>query len=287
MNKLTRRIGWALVMWIATGQSYAADPAPLRVMSFNVRYGTASDGENAWDKRKELLVETIRRFDPDLLGTQETVEFQAEYLGAQLPGYTRVGVGRDDGQQKGEQMAIFFRTDRFEKLATGHFWLSEHPDQPGVKGWDAMCARMVTWARLRDLKSDRVFLWLNTHWDHMGRQARLESPKVMRRWLADQQPRLPLIVTGDFNSHEDSAQYRTLVGEEDAGLKLTDTYRNLHPARQPDEATSGGFGGRRTGSRIDWILVSPEFTPVEATIDRFNKDDRYPSDHFPVTATLR
>lgn len=280
-------MGCALAALIVTTQSYAADATPLRIMSFNVRLGTAADGDNHWDKRKNLLVETIRRFEPDLLGTQETVDFQADFLCAQLPTYSYVGVGRDDGQKKGEQMAIFFKADRFEKLAAGHFWLSEQPDQPGVKGWDAMCPRMVTWAKLRDRKNDRTFLWLNTHWDHKGKQARLESPKVMRRWLAEQDPQLPVIITGDFNSHEDSPQYRALLGAESDKLKLTDTYRRIHPERRPDEASPGGFSGKREGSRIDWILCSPQFTPAEATIDHFNKDNRYPSDHFPVTATLR
>lgn len=285
MSDLARWMSGLLAAAIAAGQAYAADPAPLRVMSFNLRYGTAADGENDWDKRKDLLVETVRRFDPDLLGTQETLEFQADFLAAQLPGYARFGAGRDDGRA-GEQMTIFFRSDRFEKLAAGHYWLSEAPDRPGVKGWDAACPRMVTWAKLRDRRNDRDFLWLNTHWDHRGRQARLESPKVMRRWLAEQRPRLPLVVTGDFNSQEDSPQYRTLLGEAGGQPKLIDTYRKLHPERQPDEATFHAFSGKREGSRIDWILVSPEFAPAEAAIDRFHKDNRYPSDHFPVTAVL-
>jgi len=290
MNKLfalTRWAGYALAAWLVAVPVRGAEVAPLRVMSFNVRYGTAADGENSWEKRKDLLIEAIRRFDPDLLGTQETLAFQAEFISARLPAYTRIGVGRDDGQKNGEQMTIFFKTDRFETLASGHYWLSEHPDRPGEKGWDAMCPRMVTWVRLRDRKTDRVFLWLNTHWDHKGQQARLESPRQMRRWLAEQTPNLPVIITGDFNSTEDSPQYRILLGGENDRPKLTDTYRHLHPERQPDEASFHGFHGKREGSRIDWILCSPPFVPVEATIDRFQQDGRYPSDHFPVTATLR
>jgi endonuclease/exonuclease/phosphatase family metal-dependent hydrolase len=272
---------------LAAFSAGAQTAAPLRVMSFNIRYGTAGDGENRWEKRRDFLVETIRRFDPDLLGTQETLAFQADFLSAQLPGYTRVGVGRDDGKDKGEQAAIFFKSARFEKVASGHFWLSETTEQPGSRSWDAAITRMVTWAKLRDRQCDRVFLWLNTHWDHQGPQARLESAKLMRRWLAERDARGPVIITGDFNSTEDSPPYRLLLGAAEDALKLTDCYRQVHPARQPDEATFHAFTGKRDGSRIDWILCSPQFTPLEAAMDRSNRDGRYPSDHFPVTAILR
>src|SRR5215204_1975530 len=108
---------------------------PLRVMTFNIRYGTAKDGENHWDKRKEFLVETIKAFSPDLLGTQETIGFQRDYLAQNLPDYGVVGVGRDDGQEKGEMMAVYFKQSRFDKQAEGHFWLSEMPETVGSKGW--------------------------------------------------------------------------------------------------------------------------------------------------------
>ncbi len=270
--------------------AFGADPqtaAPLRVMSFNIRYGTAGDGENRWENRRDFLVETIRRFDPDLLGTQETLAFQADFLGTQLPGYTRVGAGRDDGKDKGEQVTIFFRTARFEKIAAGHFWLSETPERPGSRSWDAAITRMVTWAKLRDRQCDRAFLWLNTHFDHQGAQARAESAKLIRRWLAEHHSRLPVVITGDFNCTEDSPPHRLLLGAADDALKLTDAYRHAHLARQPDEATFHAFTGKRDGSRIDWILCSPDFTPVEAAIDRSSRNGRYPSDHFPVTAVLR
>jgi endonuclease/exonuclease/phosphatase family metal-dependent hydrolase len=259
----------------------------LRVMSFNVRCGNAADSENRWENRRDLMVETIRRFDPDLLGTQETLQFQAEFLSAQLPAYTRVGRGRDDGHDKGEQVTIFYRTDRFDELATGHFWLSRRPEQPGSRSWDSAITRMVTWAKLRDRKNDGTFLWLNTHWDHVGVLARYESAQLMRRWLAEHARNVPVIITGDFNCDEDALPYRLLLGEDGSEPKFTDTYRRVHPQRQPDEASFHAFSGRPEGSRIDWILCSPPFVPMEATIGRAVKNARYPSDHFPVTAILR
>src|SRR5688500_8882741 len=151
----------------------AAGDATLRVMSFNIRFGTAKDGPNHWDLRRDLLVDTIRKFDPDLLGTQETLLEQAEYLAEKFPQYDWLGVGRDDAKRKGESVAIFWRKDRFEKLDAGHFWLSEKPDVPGSKSWDTSLTRMATWVKLRDRKAEgpaSQLVWVNTHFDHMGKQ---------------------------------------------------------------------------------------------------------------------
>jgi endonuclease/exonuclease/phosphatase family metal-dependent hydrolase len=149
----------------------AADaPAPVRVMSFNVRYGTARDGDNHWDKRKDFLAGRVTAFDPDLLGTQETLAFQRDFLAARLKGHTSYGVGRDDGKEDGEQAALFYRTARFEKVGGGHFWLSETPNKVGSKGWDAALPRLATWVKLKDRTAADAppVLFLNTHFDHKG-----------------------------------------------------------------------------------------------------------------------
>src|SRR4029078_8379233 len=139
----------------------------LRVMSFNIRYAAADDGKNSWPLRQELLVDTIKAFDPDLLGTQETLPVQAEYLKEKLPGYTLIGVGSDNGKQRGEQSSLLFKKERFELADSGHFWLSETPDLPGSKSWDSALPRMVTWARLRDRSAGRRALtYLNPHVEH-------------------------------------------------------------------------------------------------------------------------
>ena len=134
----------------AAGEPSVVKPGDIRVMSFNIRYGTAPDGENHWDKRKEFLLETIRAFNPDLLGTQETLGFQRDYLAKHLPEHDVFGVGRDDGKDKGEMMAVYWRKERFKKQDGGHFWLSETPDEAGSQGWDAMFPRLVTWVKLTD-----------------------------------------------------------------------------------------------------------------------------------------
>jgi endonuclease/exonuclease/phosphatase family metal-dependent hydrolase len=269
----------------------ADSPAPaVRVMSFNIRYDNPRDGEDRWEKRQGMLLDTIRAYDPDLLGMQEVLAGQADVLREKLADYGFVGGGRDDGRRAGEFSPIMFRKDRFELLAHGHWWLSPTPEKVGSKGWDAALPRIVTWAKLKDRTLGVNLLLFNTHWDHIGVVARVESGKLMRRLIDDQrdpeQGDLPTIVTGDFNSTEESPQYRALTGGAGAGVRLTDAHRAVHPERKPDEATYHGFKGTRDGMRIDWILHSPHWTARGASIDHTQRDGRYPSDHYPVTAEL-
>ena len=190
----------------------AAEPV-VRVMSYNIRYATAPDGENHWEKRKDLLAETVKAFDPDLLGTQETLASQRDYLAEKLKGHTAFAAGRDDGKEKGEMAALYFRSDRFEKLDGGHFWLSETPEKVGSKGWDAALPRVATWVKLKDKQAPAAVpvFYLNTHFDHRGVKARLESAKLdpSETW-ASSGPGCRLIVTGDFNAGEGSEPYKAL-----------------------------------------------------------------------------
>jgi endonuclease/exonuclease/phosphatase family metal-dependent hydrolase len=266
----------------------AADPetSDLRVMSFNIRYGTAKDGDNHWDRRKERVIECISAFNPDLLGTQETLGFQRDYLAKNLPDYEGLGVGRDDGADKGEMMALYFRKDRFEKRESGHFWLSETPDKIGSKSWDSSLPRMVTWVKLHrtDDASGLPIVFFNTHFDHLGETARLESARLLRRQLETLGKGSRLIVTGDFNTGEDSHPYKALFGDDSP---VVDSYRTSHPNREGNEGTFSGFDAKRaSGLRIDWIAVSRDWRIVEANIDRTAHEGRTPSDHYPVTAVL-
>lgn len=258
----------------------------LRVMTFNIRYGSAGDGDDAWDNRKDLLVETIRGFDPDLLGTQEVLAMQADFLGEQLSDYTLVGVGRDDGKRAGELSAVLFKTKRFELLDSGTFWLSETPDAVGSKSWDSSLPRIATWVKLADRQAEgRKLVFLNTHWDHRGRQARIEAGRIIRRWLDEHAAGRPTIVTGDLNVTESHEGIAAMVAD-GADPPLHDIYRAAHPEPADDEATFHGFSGRRSGRRIDFILTSPHWTASSVTIDHANRDGRYPSDHYPVEAVL-
>ena len=265
-----------------------AAPVAVRVMSFNIRYGTANDGEDRWERRQDFLVETIRAYNPDLLGMQEVLAEQADFLKQRLLGYGFVGAGRDDGKRKGEFSPIMFRNDRFELLAHGQWWLSPTPEKVGSKGWDAALPRIVTWARLKDRLSGVTILYYNTHWDHQGNVARVESGKLMRKLIEDNRgdAELPVVVTGDFNSTEETPQYKSLTVGDGTGLKLIDAYREVHPQRQSDEASFNGFKGTKQGMRIDWVLHSPQWVAKGAAIDRTERNGHTPSDHYPVTAEL-
>jgi endonuclease/exonuclease/phosphatase family metal-dependent hydrolase len=276
-----------VVVSIAPSSVWGESPA-IKVVSFNIRFGTASDGENHWDKRKEFLAETIKQFDPDLLGTQETLGFQRDYLAEKLSGYQVIGVGRDDGKEKGEMMALYFRKDRFEKLESGHFWLSESPDEIGSKSWDSSLPRMATWVKLKDLKNPaaKPIFFINTHFDHRGPQARLESAKLIRKRTGELAAEWRVILTGDFNADAQSDPYQALFGGEDS--IIVDAYRKKNPEKKPNEGTFSGFKpGEVKGARIDWIGCSPDFAVEDCQIDRTEKDGRTPSDHFPVWAILK
>ena len=270
--------------------SFAQDSPTLRIMSFNIRYGTAKDGENHWDKRKEMLVATIKAFRPDLLGTQETLGFQRDHLVKNLEGYEAFGVSREDGKEKGEMTAVLYRKDRFEKLDGGHFWLSETPDVIGSKGWDTSLPRMATWIKLRDLqrKDGPPVYFFNTHFDHIGPKARLESAKLIRQRIAKLGPDALVVFTGDFNADEGSPPYQALLSEtEGKPSPVVDTLRIFKPRREEDEGSFNSFGPGPGKDRIDWILVSRQWAVLDAAIDRTQKNGRWPSDHFPVTAVLK
>jgi len=257
-------------------------------MTFNIRYGAADDGADSWPHRKDLVVETIELFRPDLFGVQEALDFQVEFLREHLPEFSAHGRGRDaDGS--GEQSALFFRTERFELLDSGHFWLSETPDEPGSQGWDAAFPRMCSWVKLADRQAGgATLLFLNTHWDHRGAIARLESARVLRKFLAGFHPEGAVIVSGDFNTDEDGAPYAELVlAERDGKRQLFDSYREAHPEISPNELTFNGFEGGRVGKRIDWILHSSSFSTLRAEINHISENGRFPSDHYPVEAVLR
>lgn len=295
---IPRLLSLVLVLgWFTT--SMAAD---LRVMSFNLRFGTARDGENHWDNRREFVAETIAAYDPDLLGTQETLDFQKDFLAKTLERYTAIGVGRDDGTQTGEMTALFIKTDRFEILDQGHFWLSETPDVPGSISWDSSLTRMASWVRLQDKQSDaeRPILFINTHFDHRGAEARKQSAILIRKMADRLGQGCDIILTGDFNAGFDTAPYREMfetAGVETASDQLrsfdfTDTYRAVRNAdelqKATGEATFSGFRADVTeGARIDWIAVAGDWKVIDASIDRTSRDGRSPSDHYPVTTTLR
>ena len=261
-------------------------PEPFRVMSFNIRYGTADDGENRWERRSDLVMRVIREYNPDILGMQEVLKFQADELHAALDGYEFVGVGRDDGREKGEFSPIMFRRDVFKLVDHGFLWLSEEPEHAGSLGWDAALPRLLTWVRLQHRDNPFVEIFaINTHFDHRGQKAREESASLVRRTVESLGGK-PVIVMGDFNSSPDSLAHERLTKSTGNLAELHDCWQWL---RNSEEAAGSftGFKEPSTSPRIDWILVNRRFQPLETEIVRTKYDGRLPSDHYPVTATLK
>jgi len=266
------------------------------VMSFNIRYGTAKDGDDSWDRRKDMVCDVLRRHDPDIVGLQEALRFQIDDIRAALPEYGEIGVGRDDGKTRGEYSAILYRKDRLDVNDSGTFWLSDTPTVPGSTSWGNQITRICTWARFVPRGPGRAFYLFNTHLDHQSQPSREKSAVLLARRIAERQRLDPVVVTGDFNAGESNPAVRYLKGAialaAGAGdsaktpVALVDTFRVLH-AGATDVGTFNQFKGLRSGDKIDYILTLPGVPVFEAEILHDNKDDRYPSDHFPVTAALR
>jgi len=271
----------------ATQNAEAEAALPFKVMTFNIRWGGAADPPSLWSKRRDRVLKTIKASNPDVLGMQEAMLKQVNYLRDNMEGYVFFGAGRDNGKLAGEMCAIFYRSERYLRIGGGHFWLSEEPEVPGSYGWDARFPRMVSWLRLRDKKSGESMIVVNTHWDHSGKEARLNSASMMRERIPEIAEDDPVVILGDFNCTEDSEPYAELMATDENNFSwLIDAYRSVYPNRHEEETTYHGFRGKLEGSRIDWVLHSPGFTVVDASIDRTHEGLKYPSDHYPVTAIL-
>jgi endonuclease/exonuclease/phosphatase family metal-dependent hydrolase len=273
-----------------------AQPAPLSVMTFNIRYGTANDGDNKWTNRREMLYELLRTENADLIGLQEALRFQVDEILAAVPGYAAVGVGRDDGRAAGEMSAILYRTSRFYVASSGTFWFSDTPEVPGSKTWGNRITRISSWARFVE-RDGFAFTHYNLHLDHESQPSREKSTALLlQRINARAVSSEPVIVTGDFNTGESNAALPILVGPGGpaavpatgaAAPPFIDTFRALHR----DEKEVGSFSnfvfGQTKGEKIDYVLVQPGTTVLSASIVRTSANQRYPSDHFPVVARIQ
>lgn len=270
---------------VAAGLAAAADTPPLtlRVMTFNLRFASTQP-PHAWPERRPVMRHLIERESPDVIGTQEGLYGQLRDLAADLPAYDWIGLGREGGS-RGEFMAVFYRKDRFEPVAFDHFWLSDTPDVIGSATWGNRFKRMVTWVRLRERSTGREIEFWNTHFDHEVEAARQKAAALLRTRLAAVAAEVPLVLVGDFNCLAGrSAAYTELT--ERAGL--TDAF--LAAVRRTNDGLNTFHGyepPRRDGERIDWILAHRPAAVPEAAILDYAEDGRTPSDHFPVTATLR
>ena len=267
----------------ATGFSADTEALQLKVMTYNLRFASETP-PNAWPERRPFMQALIAREAPDVFGTQEGLYGQLRDLAAGLSNYEWIGLGRAGGS-KDEFAAIFFRRDRFEPVAYDHFWLSDTPDVIGSITWGHTYRRMVTWVRLREKNSGKEFYFWNTHFDHQVEEARQKAAALIRDRLAKLDPAVPLIVVGDFNCLAGRSRAYDILTQE-AGL--ADTWK-LAPRRENEELNSfNDFKpGRYHGERIDWILARRPVTVSAAAVVSYDDASPYPSDHYPVTATIR
>jgi len=261
------------------GLAYAAlKQRGLRVMSFNVRLPIESDGPNRWAARRDLFVETIRRSDPDIIGTQELWKIQGDYVVERLPQFSWFGIDRRGGHGD-EHMGVFFRRDRMKVIDLGSFWLSDTPNVPGSISWGHLYPRMATWGLFETVAGQRFWL-INTHFPYRAEDeaARSKSAAAIAEWVARRPAGEMVVLTGDFNTGPESEAHRILsAGLADAWVAA--------PKRTGPEGTFHGFSGT-PGKRIDWVMARG-LTPVAVETVDFGRGGRFPSDHFPVVADYR
>lgn len=258
--------------------------AELTTVAFNVRYNSTGDGVNIWENRKEWLAHSMRFFKVDIIGAQEVTHKQLLDMAHLLPSYGYVGSGRD-GENNGEFSPIFYNKARLEVLKAETFWLSTTPNKVASKGWDAALPRVVTWALFKDKISGLTFYHFNTHFDHRGKTARIESAKLLSEKINTIANSQPVIVTGDLNSSPDSQTIKTLLDNQ-----LKDPYLTLDKDHiYGPEYTFNGWDaeGKNASHRIDYVMYKGAVEPVSLQILDGQRGDLYISDHFPLIFKTR
>lgn len=248
-----------------------------KLATYNLRNDNAGDVLDPWKVRGPVVADLIRFYDFDIFGTQEGLFHQLEDIKNGLVGYDYIGVGRDDGEKKGEYSAIFYKTNRFRLLEKGNFWLSEDTEKPNM-GWDAACIRICSWGKFEEISTGKEFFMFNIHYDHIGQVAQLESSKLMIEKVRAIAGDFPAILTGDFNVKEDSRSYSL--------LKDSDLFEDAYDLASIRFAPNGTFNGFEVASkpegRIDHIFLTSAFNVSRYGILTNIYNGRCPSDHFPV-----
>lgn len=291
-------VSWMAVLLVLAGcqesprqqtAAKAVDSSMLKVVTFNIRYGSAGDGPNRWELRREFVLEMMKDFQADVMGLQEVVDFQADAVREAMADYEMIVAHRDDGMRAGEACPILYRRDRFEPIDSGTFWFSDTPQAPGSHHWGNTLPRICTWAHLRDRASGKGIYVYNLHLDHESQPSREKSTALVAERISRRSTRDPVIIMGDFNARLDNPALQYLLKDdiETPHAPMKDAWRTAHGEGQP-EGTFHGFSGKanpKTGI-IDHILVSESVKVIEARIDTRSHEGRWPSDHFAVVAEL-
>jgi endonuclease/exonuclease/phosphatase family metal-dependent hydrolase len=256
------------------------------VMTYNIRLNVAEDGKNAWEYRKDSVAAFLREQHPDIFGLQEVLHIQLQDVMSALPEYQFVGVGRLDGKTAGEYSPVFFKASVFELVDSGTFWLSETPDVPGSKSWDAAYERISTWACLRDRKTKETLFVFNTHFDHIGKDARFNSAGLILDMIKKIAVNNAVVLLGDFNSPTNESAYQRLVS--DPKVKLIDSRETTQSDSLNTEITFTGFDQvPENDAYIDFIFINERFKSLVYQVKKINDRNFYFSDHLPVVSEIQ
>ena len=248
--------------------------------SFNLRYDTPNDGINAWPKRQHMVLTHLQTLLPDVVGMQEVLAHQLEWLDHNLPDYAYIGVGRDDGLSKGEFVPLLYNKNQLTKIAGGNFWLSETPAVAGSIGWQAQLPRVVSWGHFK--KNDKEFFVFNAHFSHVSDLARQKSAEFLMSYIPTIAHDKPVILLGDLNTLDTEIAYKTLVKTSSSVLAFSDVATK---SEGKFVATFNGYGHGEV-KRIDYILTSKGLHSEDYHTYQITADGLYISDHFPISAVI-
>jgi endonuclease/exonuclease/phosphatase family metal-dependent hydrolase len=294
MTLSIRRWLVTLVVTVLAGVSPAAaqqpGAGPITIVTYNIRYDNPGDGPNVWANRRDAMATYLRETAADIIGLQEVLPQQRAFLAEQLTAYAWYGVGRDNDRDEGEGTPVFYRRERFEAIDKGTFWLSPTPEVAGSRGWDAALPRVASWLKLRDRRSGRALLVVNTHFDHRGPQARIESGRLIVRKIDELagtgSNRLPVILTGDFNARPDDEPYAAIGSHANPALRLIDAQHASRTPHQGGDSTSNAFKALNPGAKIDYVFVRDAGAVLSHRIEDPRIDGRFVSDHQPIVAEI-
>jgi endonuclease/exonuclease/phosphatase family metal-dependent hydrolase len=254
----------------------------IKVMSYNIRFDAASDGENHWNIRKDKVAGLMNYHEADFIGMQEVLKSQLTYLQDNLNRYQYIGVGRDDGKEAGEYSCIFYRKDKFTMISQSTFWLSPTPDVIS-KGWDAAIKRVCSYGLFKNNNTKQLFWVFNTHFDHVGLTARLESAKLIVQKIKEiNSKNYPVILTGDFNARPEdppilfmNSEMKNSRSESKLVYGAADTWNAFKFHEKPNGC-------------IDYVFISKndKLSVLKFATITDSYDMKYPSDHLPVMATI-
>lgn len=254
----------------------------LTVMTCNVRYYGANDGENGWLYRRQLCVDVIRSRSPHIICTQELSREQCRDLKKAFPDFACYGL-IDEAVGYNPTNGILFRRDSCELLSAGGYWLSESPHVPGSSSWESACVRLANWTRLRVTGTDRELRVVNTHLDHVSQLARVNQARLIVQDAAAFPCTYPQVLTGDMNCDATNEAIHVLK----AGGWL-DSYAQVHGTEDPGHTFHRFVGPafESTVGKMDWVFYRGELSVVGAEVIRDSREGRFPSDHYFCSAEV-